>query len=96
MAATTTTITIATSPHRRKASHRMRRGECGDSGNEALDSSKGNHQLKEKQQAIGAVEDMSEAHLDEWPRLRMPVGIHAHDSRIAALVSERADRAACE
>jgi len=58
-------------------------GECGNDRDQRPHAAKGDHQAKQKQQMVAALQDVVEAHDDEASGRMKPAGIQVHQARIA-------------
>src|SRR5262245_57665718 len=67
----------------------MRQRECGDNDDERTKTTEWNHQAKQKEQVIDAVEDVVEAVLGEAERCLVPARIQLDDAGITVHI-ERA------
>ena len=61
----------------------MRHGEGGDNDNQRPQAAERQHQAKQEQQVVDAVEDVKEAKLHETPGGLMPARIQANEPRVA-------------
>src|SRR5579863_6039221 len=60
----------------------MRDGERGDYSQQRTEAAERDHQAKEEQQVVGAVQDVLESQLDETRRRLLPSWIERHRARI--------------
>src|SRR5467141_3802941 len=73
--------------------NRMGDGECGYDGNERAKAAEGDHQAKQKQKMVGAVENMEKTQIDKSQGRLVPPRIEA-DKALIAGEFERANAAA--